>query len=95
MSLTPEAVKKIAHLARIELSEADVAHYTTQLSSILGFVEQMNAVDTSKVAPLSHSFDMPQRLRADVVDEENQRDKYQQIAPAVMAGLYLVPQVIE
>lgn len=94
-SLTLEEVKKIAHLARLNLSQAELALYGPQLSSILEFIEQMNKVDTSKVEPLAHPLDLSQRLRHDAVNEPNLRDKYQQIAPQVEAGLYLVPKVIE
>lgn len=95
MSLTPEQVLKIAHLARLNLSEADIALYTPQLSNILGFIEQMNQADTSQVEPLAHPLDLSQRLRADNVIESDMRAKFQQIAPRVEAGLYLVPKVIE
>ena len=95
MSLTPEEVKKIAHLARLTLSEQDIAVYAPQLSSILNFIEQMNQVDTSAIEPLSHPLDISQRLRPDTITEPDLRDKYQGIAPKVEAGLYLVPKVIE
>lgn len=95
MSLTPEDVKKIAHLARLNLSENDIATYTPQLSHILQFIEQMNQTDTANIEPIAHSLDVSQRLRADKVTEENMRDKFQGIAPQVEAGLYLVPKVIE
>jgi|SRR5579885_2038443 aspartyl-tRNA(Asn)/glutamyl-tRNA(Gln) amidotransferase subunit C len=95
MSLTPEDVKKIAHLARLNLSESDIARYTPQLSSILQFIEQLNSADTSKIEPLAHPLDISQRLRPDAITEPDLRDKYQRIAPQVEAGLYLVPKVIE
>jgi aspartyl-tRNA(Asn)/glutamyl-tRNA(Gln) amidotransferase subunit C len=95
MSLTPEDVKKIAHLARLNLSVEDIALYTPQLSHILDFIAQMDQVDTSAIDPIAHSLDVSQRLRADHVTEENLRDKFQAIAPQVEAGLYLVPKVIE
>lgn len=95
MSLTPDEVKKIAHLARLNLSESDIALYTPQLSRILDFIEQMNQTDTTHIEPLAHSLEMSQRLRTDEVTEPNLRDKFQKIAPQVEAGLYLVPKVIE
>lgn len=95
MSLTPEDIRKIAHLARLNLSEKDIALYTPQLSSILEFIEHMNRVDTSNVEPLAHPLDISQRLRPDQITEPNLRDKFQHIAPQVDAGLYLVPKVIE
>jgi aspartyl-tRNA(Asn)/glutamyl-tRNA(Gln) amidotransferase subunit C len=95
MSLTVEAVKKIGHLARLNLSEQDIAIYTPQLSSILNFIEELNKVDTTHTEALAHPLDISQRLRPDTVTEPNLRDKFQRIAPQVEAGLYLVPKVIE
>jgi len=95
MSLPKEEVEKIANLARIALTESEVETYTQQLSAILAFVEQMNAVDTTGIMPMAHPLDAVARLREDVVSETNQRDNFQAIAPQVKNGLYLVPQVIE
>lgn len=95
MSLTQDDVKKIAHLARLSISDADIPVYEKELSNILDLVEQMKAVDTSEVTPMAHPLDMAQRLRDDAVTEGNHRDEYQTIAPSVEKGLYLVPQVIE
>jgi aspartyl-tRNA(Asn)/glutamyl-tRNA(Gln) amidotransferase subunit C len=95
MSLSPEEVKKIAHLARLTLTEQEIAIYAPQLSNILNFIEQMNQVDTSKIEPLAHPLELSQRLRTDAINEPDLRDKYQRIAPQVEAGLYLVPKVIE
>jgi aspartyl-tRNA(Asn)/glutamyl-tRNA(Gln) amidotransferase subunit C len=95
MSLTTTDVKKIAHLARLNLNADEVTAYTQQLSTILGLIEQMSETDTTGVIPLAHSLDLSQRLRPDAVTETDQRTAFQAIAPQVEAGLYLVPQVIE
>lgn len=95
MSLGPDDVKSIAHLARLDIDEKNIEGYASSLSSILGLVEQMNEVDTSNVQPMAHPMDVSQRLRADEVLEEDQRDTFQKIAPKTEDGLYLVPQVIE
>jgi aspartyl-tRNA(Asn)/glutamyl-tRNA(Gln) amidotransferase subunit C len=95
MSLSSTDVKRIAHLARIEVSDADVEASLQKLSGILGLIEQMQAVDTTGITPMSHSQDVTQRLREDVVTETNQRELFQSVAPAVENGLYLVPKVIE
>ncbi|UTW06749.1 Asp-tRNA(Asn)/Glu-tRNA(Gln) amidotransferase subunit GatC [Pseudomonas benzenivorans] len=95
MALERSDVEKIAHLARLGLSEDDIPRTTETLNSILGLVDQMQAVDTTGIEPLAHPLEATQRLRADQVREENQRDAYQAIAPAVENGLYLVPKVIE
>jgi len=95
MSLDKADVEKIAHLARIAIDEEMIPEYASNLSGILDLVEQMGAVDTDAVAPMAHPLDMAQRLREDLVSEENQRDKFQENAPKVEDGLFLVPQVIE
>lgn len=95
MSLTQDDVKKIAHLARLAIDDADVPAYEKDLSNILDLVEQMSSVDTTGVEPLAHPLDMAQRLRTDVVSEENRREAYQAVAPSTENGLYLVPRVIE
>jgi aspartyl-tRNA(Asn)/glutamyl-tRNA(Gln) amidotransferase subunit C len=95
MSLTVTDVKKIAHLARLNVNDKDAEVLTKQLSTILDFVKQMNQVDTNAVEPISHSIDAAQRCRPDAVTETNQRAAFQAIAPQVEAGLYLVPKVIE
>ena len=95
MSLDADDVKKIAYLARLKIDDADIADYVSNLSNILDLVEQMNAVDTENVVPMSHPMDAVQRLREDVVTETDQRDDFQKIAPNTEDGLYLVPKVIE
>ncbi|MGD8429390.1 MAG: Asp-tRNA(Asn)/Glu-tRNA(Gln) amidotransferase subunit GatC [Ectothiorhodospiraceae bacterium] len=95
MSLEPSQVKEIAHLARLAVDENDIPTYAKNLSDILQFVEQMNAVDTSSVDPLAHPLEMAQRLRPDEVTEADQRELFQSIAPVTEDGLYLVPRVIE
>ena len=95
MSLNSGDIKRIAHLARIEVNDAEADATLTKLTGILGLIEQMQAVDTTGIQPMSHSQDVTQRLRNDVVTETNQRELYQSIAPAVEEGLYLVPKVIE
>jgi aspartyl-tRNA(Asn)/glutamyl-tRNA(Gln) amidotransferase subunit C len=96
MSLTRRDVENIAQLARLSISESELPAYVDSLSKILSFVEQLNAADTAHVEPMAHPLaDQVQRLRDDVVTEEDRHEKYQRNAPAVEAGLYLVPKVIE
>ncbi|HXH02331.1 MAG TPA: Asp-tRNA(Asn)/Glu-tRNA(Gln) amidotransferase subunit GatC [Candidatus Competibacteraceae bacterium] len=95
MSIGPDEVKRIAHLARLAIRAEAIPGYARELSSIIELVERMNAVDTSAVEPLAHPLEMAQRLRDDVVTERNQRERFQAIAPLTEAGLYLVPKVIE
>ncbi|HAF01697.1 MAG TPA: Asp-tRNA(Asn)/Glu-tRNA(Gln) amidotransferase GatCAB subunit C [Methylophilaceae bacterium] len=95
MALTTEDIKRIAYLARIEINEQEAASTLTKLSGILGLIEQMQAVDTTGIVPMSHSQELEQRLREDVVTQINQRETFQAIAPLTDSGLYLVPKVIE
>ena len=95
MALDRSDVEKIAHLARLGLNDADIPRTTEALNSILGLIDQMQAVDTTGIEPLAHPLEASQRLRADVVTESTHREAYQSIAPAVENGLYLVPKVIE
>lgn len=95
MSLSIEQVQRIAALARIELAAGDAEATRDKLNGIFGLIEQMQAVDTSGVEPMSHPQDVAQRLRTDVATEPNLRDEFQRIAPQTEAGLYLVPKVIE
>jgi len=95
MSISQDEVKKIAHLARLSLDEQEVEAFAGSLSQILGLIEQMNAVDTTGIAPMSHPRDATLRLRPDEVTETDQRDKLQANAPAKEDALFLVPKVIE
>src|SRR5476651_1880883 len=96
MSLTRQDVDKIAHLARLSITEQEMPVYVTSLSSILNFVDELSRVETGSVEPMAHPLDgQRQRLRSDVVSESDHHEKYQANAPAVQAGLYVVPRVIE
>jgi len=95
MAVTLDDINKIAHLARLGLSDEEKSRYTDSLNNILGLIDDLQAVNTQGIQPLAHAVDVTQPLRPDVITESNQRDNYQQIAPAVQDGLYLVPKVIE
>jgi len=96
MSLSRSDVEKIAHLARLSISEAEATVYAGSLSKILGLVEQLNAADVSAVEPMAHPLaGQVQRLRDDIVTATDAHEKYQRNATKVDAGLYLVPKVIE
>jgi len=100
MSLALSDVKRIANLSRLELTEAQAGETLEKLNGIFALVEQMKAIDTSGVEPLSHPIAaiepmLALRLREDAVTESNRREDYQQPAPATQDGLYLVPKVIE
>ena len=95
MGLNRDEVEKIAHLARLAVSEEQLASYVTDLSRILDLVAEMNTADTANVAPMAHPLDAIQRLRADEITESDQRALFQDGAPEVDGGLYIVPKVIE
>jgi aspartyl-tRNA(Asn)/glutamyl-tRNA(Gln) amidotransferase subunit C len=93
--LSIDDVKNIAWLARIQIEPKDIGGYARDLSGILDLVDQLNSADTADITPMAHPLDQSQRLRADRVTEENQRELFQSQAPLVESGLYLVPKVIE
>ena len=81
MSLTRTQVEGIAHLARLEITEAQMPVYVDSLSRIIDFVEQLAAAETAGVEPMAHPLaDQVQRLRPDAVTETDQRDKFQRNA---------------
>lgn len=100
MSLILSDVLRIARLAQLELSADQADQTLDQLNGIFQLVEQMRAVDTTGIEPLSHPIaafrpDLALRLREDRVTEPDRREDYQRVAPAAQDGLYLVPRVIE
>ena len=95
MSLSPDDVKRIARLARIETSDVEAQATQAQLNSIFDLIATMQAVDTSGVHPMAHAQEVYQRLRDDTVTETDRHAAFQAVAPAVENGLYLVPKVIE
>ena len=99
MSLTPDQLQRIALLARIAVSPEEAGGVTDRLNQVLGLIDQLQAVDTRGIEPMSHALDaqlaVQQRLRPDAVTEPDRRADYQAAAPEVGGGLYLVPKVIE
>jgi aspartyl-tRNA(Asn)/glutamyl-tRNA(Gln) amidotransferase subunit C len=93
--LTPEDVQKLCNLARLELRHDEIGDLSAKLSDIVRLVGELQAQDTAGVAPMAHPLERPQRLRPDAVTETDARSLYQQNAPLVEEGLYLVPKVIE
>jgi aspartyl-tRNA(Asn)/glutamyl-tRNA(Gln) amidotransferase subunit C len=96
MPLTREQIESIAHLARLELTPAEIGSYQQNLSRILDFVGELDRADTASVAPMAHPLPgLSQRLRGDKVTERDRHEAYQANAPRTAASLYLVPRVIE
>jgi aspartyl-tRNA(Asn)/glutamyl-tRNA(Gln) amidotransferase subunit C len=95
MALSIDDVKRVAHLARIEVTPAEAAEVLAKLTGIFALIEDMRRVDTAGIAPMSHAADVHLSLREDVVTETDRREQFQSVAPATADGLYLVPKVIE
>ncbi|MGQ7843911.1 Asp-tRNA(Asn)/Glu-tRNA(Gln) amidotransferase subunit GatC [Granulosicoccus sp. 3-233] len=95
MSLTPDDIEKIAHLARLGIDKDALEPLAADLSTMLDLVEQLQAVDTDGVEPMAHPANAALLLRDDEVTETDQRDTLQAPAPATQDGYFLVPRVIE
>ncbi|MFM7698243.1 MAG: Asp-tRNA(Asn)/Glu-tRNA(Gln) amidotransferase subunit GatC [Limnohabitans sp.] len=111
MSLTPHDIQRLAQLSRLQFGTPSSERLLGQLNGFFDIVEQMRAVNTEGVVPMSHPIDamrdliqqvndtdaqgMTLRLREDAVSEPNQREAHMQNAPAKDRGLFLVPKVIE
>ena len=95
MSVDTATVKKVASLARIAISDSDAERLVPELNNILGWIEQLGEVDTSRVEPMTAVIPNTLRLRADVVTEGQQRDAVLQNAPQGEHGFFTVPKVVE
>ena len=95
MTLSVAEVRHIAKLARLELAAGELEATQAKLNGIFSLIEEMQAVDTDGVEPMSHPQELAQRLREDRVTETDRRAAFQAVAPQTEAGLYLVPKVIE
>ena len=95
MDVTEEVVRNIAELVQLKVADADIQQLTKGMQNILALADQMQAIDTDGIEPVSNPLDASQKLRPDAITEGNQRELFQSIAPATEAGLYLVPRVVE
>ena len=95
MALTPEAIARLARLARIDIDRNEARDVKSKLDAILRLIDDLQAIDTTDIVPMSHAQDVMLALRDDVVTETDQHERFQEEAPAVCGGLYLVPKVIE
>jgi len=95
MSIDPASVRHIARLARIAITDAEVAPLAQELSRVLDLADQLGAADISNVTPLAHPHEQALAWRNDVVTETDRADVFLARAPDARAGLYLVPKVIE
>ena len=95
MSVTSQQVRHIAKLARIAMSDEELARLEPELNNILGWVDQLAEVNTDGVEPLTAVIEQKLRLRDDVVNDGNFRDEVLANAPEAQHGFFAVPKVIE
>ena len=95
MSVDSATVRRIAHLARIKVSGAEVPHLQGELNAILAFVEELGTVDVEGVEPMTSVMPMPMKKRADVVTDGSIPDKIVANAPASDDHFFVVPKVVE
>jgi aspartyl-tRNA(Asn)/glutamyl-tRNA(Gln) amidotransferase subunit C len=95
MALDPEAVRRIARLARLAVPESDLPGLAKELSGILNWVEQLEAIDTEGVEPMTSVVELTLPMRDDVVTDGGQAEKIVANAPAAVHGYFAVPKVVE
>ena len=95
MSVDATTVRRIAHLARIAVSDAEVPHLQGELNAMLAFVEQLSEVNVEGVEPMTSVTPMEMKKRADVVDDGGIADDILKNAPAAEDHFFLVPKVVE
>jgi aspartyl-tRNA(Asn)/glutamyl-tRNA(Gln) amidotransferase subunit C len=93
--ISHDDVRRIAELARIEVTATEVDAVHGKLAAIFGLIDELAAVDTTGIEPMAHVLDAVLPLREDAVTETDRHALYQSVAPAVEDGLYLVPRVVE
>ena len=95
MSVKKSEIAYIASLSKLKIEDTEMDNYTRQISEILEMIQQLEKVDTHDIEPMAHPLNMKQRLRLDVVTEENRRELYQRNAVVFEEGFYKVPKVIK
>ena len=95
MSVKKSEIAYISSLSKLKMDDAEMDNYTRQISEILEMIQQLEKVDTHDIEPMAHPLNMKQRLRLDLVTEENRRELYQKNAVVLEEGFYKVPKVIE
>jgi aspartyl-tRNA(Asn)/glutamyl-tRNA(Gln) amidotransferase subunit C len=95
MSVDPDLVRRIAHLARIKVADDDLPHLAAELNSILAFVEELNQVDVEGIEPMTSVMPMRMKQRSDVVDDGEMADAVVANAPTIEDHYFVVPKVVE
>lgn len=94
MSLTRAEVEKVSHLARLQFSDVELDQLTTELSAILGYIAQLETLDTEEIAPMAHALDVHNVFRTDAVRASLPREEALANAPKSDGECYLVPAVL-
>jgi len=95
MTIKKSEIAYISSLSKLKMEDAEMENYSHQISDILKMIRQLEMVDTDDIEPMSHPLNMKQRLRVDVMTEENHRELYQKNAVEFEEGFYKVPKVID
>ena len=95
MSIKKSEIAYISSLSKLKMEDIEIDNFTHQISDILEMIQQLEKVNTDDIEPMAHPLNMKQRLRTDLVTEENQRELYQENAVEFEEGFYKVPKVIE
>ena len=95
MTIKKSEIAYISSLSKLKMEDAEIDNYTRQISDILKMIQQLEKVDTDDIEPMAHPLNMKQRLRVDVITEENHRELYQKNAVEFEEGFYKVPKVID
>ena len=95
MKFDNDEIKKIAHLARININESEAKKVSEKLEGILGLIDQMTQVNTENIEPMAHALDITQPLREDKVTEVDMREKSLKLSNETHQSLFIVPRVIE
>jgi len=95
MTIKKPEIAYISSLSKLKMEDAEMDNYTRQISDILKMIQQLEKVDTDDIEPMAHPLNMKQRLRVDVITEENHRELYQKNAVEFEEGFYKVPKVID
>jgi aspartyl-tRNA(Asn)/glutamyl-tRNA(Gln) amidotransferase subunit C len=95
MSIDRDTARRVAHLARIEVAEADLDHVAAELNGILGFMEQLTEVDVTGVEPMTSVTPMKLTMRPDIITDGGDAERVLANAPLRRNGFFAVPKVVE
>lgn len=95
MLISRKEVEYIANLARLELSDAEIAHFQEQLESILGYIDKLKNVDISRMSAMAHVLDIKNVFRSDNIKASIDTEEVLKYSPKREGSFFVVPKVIE